>query len=158
MKSTRLLSLILLGLARVASAADAPSVAEAASAATESAPEAAAAPVAGSDMCFYANPPTDAKYTVLASKLKASKGTYGSVREMLPKLAAEVRAVGGDAVINFNGGQHFGFWPWRMTHPIVSGGAIKWSSGQAAPDCEATGGSLMSKIMATDKAPVRDKK
>ncbi len=111
------------------------------------------------DMCFYSNAlPPDVKYTVVTSKLKASKGTYGSVREMLPQLAAEVRAAGGDAVINYNGGQRFGFWPWRMTHPVVTGGALKWSAGQPAPDCEATGGELMSKIIASDKAPLHDKK
>ncbi len=153
MKSTLLLPLILLGLARLASAADAPPTEDAASAAT-------AAPAMDSpDMCFYSNAlPPDAKYTVVTSKLKASKGTYGSVREMLPQLAAEVRAAGGDAVINYNGGQRFGFWPWRMTHPVVTGGALKWSAGQPAPDCEATGGELMSKIIARDKAPLHDKK
>ncbi len=149
MTSTRLLPLILLGLARFASAADVPSAADAASAATATPP----------DMCFYTNAlPPELKYTVINSKLRASKGTYGSVREMLPKLADEVRASGGDAVVNYNGGQRFGFWPWRMTHPVLTGGALKWSAGQAAPDCEATGGELMSKIIANDQAPAHDKK
>ena len=153
MKLPFLPALILLGTASLASAADAPPIADAASAAT-------AVPATDNfDMCFYTNAlPKDLKYIVVTSKLKASKGTYGSVREMLPRLAAEVHAVGGDAVINYNGGQRFGFWPWRMTHPVVTGGALKWSTGQAVPDCEATGGELMSKIVANDKAPTHDKK
>jgi len=156
MTSTRLLSLILLGVTRLAGAADAPPIAAAASAAA-SAPTADKADKA--DMCFYTNAlPPELKYSVVASKLKASKGTYGSVREMLPRLAAEVRESGGDAVFHYNGSQRFGFWPWRMTHPVVTGAALKWAAGQPVPDCEATGGELMSKIIATTLAPVHDNK
>jgi len=158
MKSTLLLSLVLMAATGSAGAADAPVAAEAASAATPASPPAPAAAIDRADMCFYTNPlPQDVGYTVVASKLKASKGTYGSVREMLPRLAAEARAMGGDAVMNYNGAQRFGFWPWRMTHPVVTGAAIRWN-GSTAPDCEATGGQLMSRIIATDKAPVHEGK
>ena len=133
MKSTCLVPLFLLGIAPPARGADAPPIAAAAS-------SAASAPAAESaHRCFYTNPlPAELKYTVLTGKLKASKGIYGSVPEMLPRLAAQVRAAGGDAVINYNGGQHFGFWPWRITHPIVTGAALKWDAGQPVPDCQAT--------------------
>ncbi len=152
MTSTRLLPLIALAAVSFAHAArHAPAPAPATDAA--SAPE-AGAPIDRNDMCFYTNAlPAGLKYTVVTEKLRASKGTYGSVSQMLPALAAEVRASGGDAVIHYNGGQRFGFWPWRMTHPVVTGGALKWDASQPAPDCEATGGELMSKIMSSNVAP-----
>ncbi len=148
MTSTRLLALSVLAAASLGGTAHAAEVAAAPPS------EAASAPIGKNDMCFYTNAlPAGLKYTVVVSELRASKGTYGSVVQMMPALADEVRAAGGDAVIHYNGGQRFGFWPWRMTHPVVTGGALKWDASQPAPDCEATGGELMSKIIASNVAP-----
>jgi opacity protein-like surface antigen len=148
MKSNLALAIALSSFAAAASAADAPdAAAPAASAATPDAP----APDA--DFCFFSNSPTGgAKYKVM-KRVKQSKGTYGGVRDELPAFVGDVRAAGGDAVINYNGSQRFGFWPWRMVHPVLTGVAIKWVD--KAPDCAAAGGSTMGTIMSTNKEPAK---
>ena len=105
--------------------------------------------------CLYGNVPAgDAKYTALP-QTKTSRETYGSVTDELPRFVETAKAAGGDAVIHYNGGQHFGFWPWRLVRPIVSGTPIKWADGQPAPDCEASGGVPFAKVMASNKEPPR---
>jgi hypothetical protein len=107
-----------------------------------------------SDMCFYAHRPTgDVRYDVL-DKVKEGKQTYGSVRDLLPRLAAEARKSGGDAIVDYDAGQHFGFWPWRMVRPIAHGTIIKWA-GQA-PDCSSSGGKWLSSILVDNVAPNRN--
>jgi hypothetical protein len=106
---------------------------------------------AGTDMCFYAHRPTgDARFTVVGP-LKQGKQTFGSVRDLLPRLAAQARADGADAIVDYDAGQHFGFWPWRLVRPIAHGTAIKWSG--PAPDCTASGGKWMTRIEVDNVAP-----
>lgn len=129
-----------------ASAAAAPAVTAPAETATAAAPT--------GDFCFFAHTPaSDVAYTTLR-ELRVGKGTYGGVKDLLPKLVAEARAMGGDAIIHYDGAQRFGFWPWRMVRPVVHGVAIKWKV-PVAPDCNAVGGTLLSTILATDRPPPR---
>jgi hypothetical protein len=104
------------------------------------------------DFCFFAHlPPADQKYTVIR-KLKVGKGTYGGVSDILPKLAENARMRGADAIIEYGGAQHFGFWPWRMVRPVVHGIAVKWNASTPV-DCEAAGGTKLSTILSTNQAP-----
>jgi hypothetical protein len=104
------------------------------------------------DFCFFAHlPPADQKYTVV-KKLKVGKGTYGGVSDILPKLAENARMRGADAIIEYGGAQHFGFWPWRMVRPVVHGIAVKWTDSKPV-DCEAAGGTTLSTILSTNQAP-----
>jgi hypothetical protein len=103
-------------------------------------------------MCFFsALPSAGVKYS-LVKKLKVGKGTYGSVTDILPKFAGYAQQVGADAIINYTGSQRFGFWPWRMVHPVVRGEAVKWS-GNPGLDCAAMGGNTLDAILASNKAP-----
>jgi hypothetical protein len=67
---------------------------------------------------------------------------------------ARAKADGADAIINYNGAQRFGFWPWRLVRPVLTGTAIKWN-GAHAPDCVATGGSTLATVMSTNVEPPR---
>lgn len=105
-----------------------------------------------SEFCFFAGAPSvDNKYRVIR-KLKVGKGTYGGVKEILPKFASYARKIGADAIINYTGSQRFGFWPWRMVRPVVQGEAIKWSDPQKH-DCAAIGGTTLNTILVSDKPP-----
>jgi len=111
------------------------------------------APLTADDgaMCLIQGlPPAEFKYVVVR-KLKVKKGTYGAVIDILPNLAAQARMVGGTALVDYNGAQHFGFFPWRITRPIVSGTAIKWTG--PAPDCTAAGGATLAAVMTANKEP-----
>lgn len=76
-------------------------------------------------VCLFAGgPPSDIKYQRIR-KVKAAKGTYGSVREVLPKLNAVATSFSADAIINYSGSQRFGFWPWRFIRPVAWGIAVR---------------------------------
>ena len=106
------------------------------------------------NFCFFSGtPPADAKYTVI-KKLKVGKGSYGGVKDILPKFAGHAQKVGADAIISYTGSQRFGFWPWRMVRPVVRGVAIKWSDTQSR-DCAAMGGTTLKTMLATDKPPAQ---
>ena len=164
MKSTAFITLILMAAFNNASAADAASAADVAQAPdaeveVEIAPskEDSAASATATDVanfCFFSgNPPADVKYTVI-KKLKVGKGTYGGVKDILPKFAGYAQKVGADAIMGYTGSQRFGFWPWRMVRPVVRGVAIKWS-GTQSQDCTAMGGTTLKAILAADKPPAQ---
>jgi hypothetical protein len=152
-------------VAHAAHAADEPPTASpaplaaAAVAAAGSAP--ATAPVttqdmANGDFCLYpGTPPSDVRFRSLGH-VKLGKGSYGGVRDELPSFVAEARAKGADAVINYNGAQRFGFWPWRLVRPVLTGIAVKFD-GDKAPDCRSTGGSTLATVMTTNVEPARSK-
>ena len=101
--------------------------------------------------CLYGKLPSgDAKYTLLRAT-KTSRETYGGVTDELPRFVDTAKANGGDAVVNFNGAQHFGFWPWRLVRPVLSGTPIKWDG--PAPDCAASGGKTFAQVMDTNEEP-----
>jgi hypothetical protein len=90
-------------------------------------------------ICLFTGvPPAELTYTTL-KELDYGKGSYGSVNDLLPKVVEDARAAGADAVIHYNGAQHFGFWPWRLVRPVVTGTAIKWSPARDV-DCASAGG------------------
>jgi hypothetical protein len=160
MKSTALAAIVLTFFFNITFAADAPSAAEAAEAVddeVEIAPNKEGGEVSTptndvSDFCFFAGTPSsDMKYT-LVRKLKVGKGTYGGVKDILPKLADNARQAGADAIINYTGSQRFGFLPWRMVRPVVRGVAIKWSDPKNR-DCSANGGTTLKAILDTDRSP-----
>lgn len=106
---------------------------------------------ADAQFCIYPlSAPSAGTYTTV-HKLKVGKGTYGSVSEMLPQLVAKARHEGADAIVDYDGAQRFGFWPWRMVHPVVHGTGVKWSG--PAPDCAASGGTTLGAILASGKVP-----
>ena len=114
----------------------------------------AASTIPNGDFCLYSGaPPSDVKYRSVGH-VKLSKGTYGGVRDELPAFVAEARAKGADAITNYNGAQRFGFWPWRMVRPVLTGVAVKFDEGKS-PACVATGGSTLAMVMATNVEPAR---
>ncbi len=119
--------------------------------------DAASAPVStipNGDFCLYAGAPrSDVKYRSLGN-VRLGKGTYGGVRDELPAFVAEARAKGADAITNYNGAQRFGFWPWRLVRPVLTGVAVKFDEGKS-PACVATGGATLATVMATNVEPPR---
>lgn len=147
-----------LNTASATEAASAPETTESTGAEADISSEAAVVPNAQpavlGNFCFFAGTPaSDFKYTVIR-KLKVGKGTYGGVKDLLPKFAGYAQSHGADAIINYTGSQRFGFWPWRMVRPVVRGTAIKWAN-PAAKDCAAMGGTTLSTILASDKPPAQ---
>ncbi|MEX3943743.1 hypothetical protein AB4Y44_30195 [Paraburkholderia sp. BR10937] len=104
------------------------------------------------DFCFFSQlPPSDQKYRVV-KKLKIGKGTYGSVEDILPKMAAYAQSNGADAIVEYTGSQRFGFWPWRMVRPVVRGVAVQWIDPKPVT-CESIGGTTLSTILSTGQRP-----
>lgn len=117
-------------------------------------PDASDAASVKPDFCFFSGkPPSTVKYTVVR-KLKLGKGTYGSVKDVLPKFAGNAQRLGADAIIDYSGSQRFGFWPWRMVRPVVHGVAVKWVDPKSG-DCHALGGSTLQTILASNQAPAQ---
>jgi hypothetical protein len=103
--------------------------------------------------CLYGGAPAGGvKYTTLRN-IKTSRETYGGVTDELPRFVATAKASGADAVIHYNGAQRFGFWPWRLVRPVLSGVPIKFE--QPAPDCATSGGVTFAGVMASNKEPPR---
>lgn len=71
--------------------------------------------------------------------LKAARGTYGSVSRVMPKLLNNADRAGANTVVNFQGGQRFGFWPWRIVRPVMYGTGVNWK-GKNDLECKALGG------------------
>ena len=152
MNKTCILAIAVL-MAHGASAAEEPTAAAPIIPAAPSA-SATASTIPNADFCLYAGaPPSDATYRSLG-RVKLGKGTYGGVRDELPSFVAEARAKGADAITNYNGAQRFGFWPWRMVHPVLTGIAVKFDAGKV-PDCAGTGGATLATVMATNVEPQR---
>jgi len=92
-------------------------------------------------ICFIAGLPSKEITYKVIKRIKYGKGSYGKVDEVTGELADQARVIGADAIINYEGSQRFGFWPWRLVRPIVRGDAIKWNDGQNI-NCEQLGGVL----------------
>lgn len=85
-------------------------------------------------------PPSDFKYKVV-KKIKVAKGTYGGISEMVPLFSQKAKSVGAEAVLYYNGSERFGFFPWRVVRPVITGTAIVWDkSNQKAFPCTENGG------------------
>lgn len=95
----------------------------------------AQAPV-NTPICLIEGTPSADQYKII-KKVKVAKGIYGGFEEIKPKLAEAAREHGADVVINYNQSQRFGFWPWRVVRPVLSGTAVKWNK---PVNCSALGG------------------
>lgn len=107
------------------------------------------------DFCFFPGlPPADLKYRVV-KKIKLGKGTYGSVRDILPALAQRAQTLGADAIINYAGSQRFGFFPWRFVRPVARGTAVQWldPAHSQAHECTNIGGTTLDAILEANKSP-----
>jgi hypothetical protein len=93
-------------------------------------------------MCVMMGAPPLVKYALLKSLL-LERQTYGGVQPLTMQLVGQARAVHADAIINYNGAQHFGFWPWRVVRPVVSGDAVRIENPEAF-DCARLGGEFYS--------------
>ena len=89
-------------------------------------------------------PPSEVKHTVIR-KLKVGRHSFGSVNTVLPILFKKARSVNADAVINYNGSQRFGFWPWQLIRPIVTGTAVTWELPENVT-CEGIGGTYKTQL------------
>ena len=88
-------------------------------------------------ICLIKGTPTNHQFTEI-KRLKIGKGTYGSVTDLYPRIVDKTHKLGADAVIHYNASQRFGFWPWRLVRPVMTGTAIKWLS--TPPSCKSLGG------------------
>lgn len=106
----------------------------------------------GRDLCVFDNgAPSDMPHQKLAD-LKVAKQSYGGVKELLPALVQQALAQKADAIVDYNSSQRFGFWPWRLVRPVVTGKAIRWNEAPRK-SCEAMGGVRMETILTTNKSP-----
>jgi hypothetical protein len=106
----------------------------------------------GRDLCVFDNgAPADVPHQTIRS-LKVAKGTYGGVKELLPTLTQQALADKADAIIDYNSSQRFGFWPWRVVRPVVTGTAIRWTEAPRK-SCEALGGVRMETILSSNRSP-----
>ncbi|MBV1928271.1 MAG: hypothetical protein KUG81_02010 [Gammaproteobacteria bacterium] len=89
-------------------------------------------------------PPNDYKFDRIR-KVKIAKSGYGSVNDVIPLLVDQARELGADAVINYNGAQRFGFWPWQFVRPTAAGLAIRWNEPKSV-DCKGIGGTYKTRL------------
>lgn len=90
------------------------------------------------DFCYFDTEPNGAAFTVL-KKVVAAGNFYGSAEGLKPKLEDKAKRQGGNSVANFKASQRFGFWPWRVIRPVVSGDAIQILNANGK-SCEELGG------------------
>ena len=154
MKPAVLAAAILACTVRLASAAEPPEegpTAPEADVETGAGDEGAASPELASFCIIAGTPPSDTPYRVLR-RLKVGKGTYGGIRDILPRLASNAKRRGADALIDYDGAQRFGFFPWRMVRPVVRGTAIRWT-GSKPESCTAVGGHTLGEITESGLSP-----
>ncbi|WP_420993183.1 hypothetical protein ACKI2N_023660 [Cupriavidus sp. 30B13] len=106
------------------------------------------------EFCFFAHlPPASQKYKIVKN-IKIGKGTYGSVQDILPKMAEYAQLRGADAIVQYTGSQRFGFWPWRMVRPVVRGVAVQWTDPKPS-GCESIGGTKLKTILSSGQPPAQ---
>ena len=92
-------------------------------------------------ICLIAGLPEKQYSYEIIQFIKFGKGSYGRVNDSIPEFIKQAKVLGADAIINYQGSQRFGFWPWRITRPVLRGDAIKWTSDKKI-NCEDAGGAL----------------
>ncbi|ATO18287.1 peptide signal protein [Acinetobacter sp. LoGeW2-3] len=90
-------------------------------------------------ICAIKGTPDSSQFEV-KKRIKVAKGTYGSVEELYSRFAERAHQVGGNVVINYNASQRFGFWPWRMVRPVITGTAVKFNT---PVDCKQLNGIMI---------------
>lgn len=100
-----------------------------------------------SEFCYFTSlePQGGVEYELLRN-VALGKGTYGSVKDVVPPFEELTVSRGGNAVINFTASQRFGFWPWRIVRPVARGRAIKITNTQGL-SCKQMGGLTQAEIM-----------
>lgn len=99
----------------------------------------------GTKICLLSGmPPSDVEYKVIRN-IKSGRHSFGSVNSILPKLFQLGEKYGADAIINYNGSQRFGFWPWQFIRPIATGTAVTWTLPEGN-SCESIGGTYKSQL------------
>jgi uncharacterized protein YbjQ (UPF0145 family) len=92
-------------------------------------------------VCLLAGDLPDGVRATTLGRIKATKGTYGSVDNLTVPMANEARRVGADAIIKMQADQRFkGPLPWRYNAPTGDGLAVKLDEGSPPLDCAAAGG------------------
>lgn len=89
-------------------------------------------------------PSSDVKYKVIR-KVKYAKNGYGNINSVLPIIISQAQSLGADAIIDYNGGHRFGFWPWQFVRPVVRGVAVTWDS-PSDINCEGMGGTFKAQL------------
>ncbi|WP_157037852.1 hypothetical protein [Photobacterium aquae] len=78
------------------------------------------------------------EYTILKS-YRSGRNLFGSVGSVMPKFLNYSNRLDGNTIINFEGGQRFGFWPWRLVRPVVYGTSVDWPA-KSNESCKELGG------------------
>ena len=76
-----------------------------------------------------------------AKRINVGKGSFGSTDSIIPKFIKAAYKVGGNTVIDYYPRQRFGFWPWRIVRPVISGTVVHWHQ-KTNEKCARLGGSL----------------
>lgn len=94
-------------------------------------------------VCLLAGDLPEGVRATTIGRVKATKGTYGGIDNLMKPMADEARRVGADAITNLQADQRFkGPLPWRYNAPTGDGHAVKLDDG-AAFDCAQAGGQLL---------------
>jgi len=88
-------------------------------------------------MCIFDNTPNVDYQSI--KYFKVGKGSYGPVSSIMPRYVNHADLLGGNTIINYRGGQRFGFWPWRIVRPVTYGTAVKWEA-KTNGKCKSLGG------------------
>ena len=95
--------------------------------------------VSNNSICLIQGTPANVDFKTV-KRIKAGKGTYGSVEDLYPTVKYIANRYQADAIINYNGSQRFGFWPWRIVRPVITGVAVKFNT---PTDCASLNGKLI---------------
>ena len=92
----------------------------------------------------------DAQRAAAAREVRAREAARSSAgrptaawRSSRSVAVAQARKAHADAIINYNGSQRFGFWPWRFIRPVVTGDAVRIDNPEVF-DCVKLGGEFYS--------------
>ena len=95
-------------------------------------------------VCLLAGDLPDGVTATTIGRVKATKGSYGSVDNLMLPMANEARRVGADAIIKMQADQRFkGPLPWRYNAPTGDGFAVQLTAESEPLDCVAAGGQLL---------------
>ncbi|SMG10601.1 hypothetical protein [Fibrobacter sp. UWB13] len=75
------------------------------------------------EFCYFEDFPQNVPFKVL-KPLVMGKSFYGSAASIRDDFAYKAKHRGGNAVANYHESQRFGFWPWRLIRPVISGDVI----------------------------------
>lgn len=95
-------------------------------------------------VCMLAGDLPEGMHATTIGRIKATKGTYGAVDNLMKPMADEARRVGADAITNLQADQRFkGPLPWRYNAPTGDGHAVKFDGSSPPFDCVQAGGQLL---------------